>query len=480
MKKTGKLLSLLLVMVMVITSIPALVLADDDGQGPIWSYVYTRDDTLKINWNMSIIARNIIQMTEIYDAHEEYVTNAKSVIVDFSKAQPDSKGNIDAGLDCAGRRTNKDCTITIRSGGEKRYTWFWLSNSHLSGDKIIFEEGASVKEFILKDFYDLQTMDFIKDCKAESLEISSCYGLNSNFVIDSSYLKELTMEYCHGLKTLDLSKSGVKKLCVTRCEDITKIFLPDGLEELENCGCVNLKSVFIPASVTKISDEAFSGCDSLKTLFFGGTAEQWEEIYNGSEDLDDVMIIYNAKPGWYEIMNEGWAYITDEYSFAEGWTKINGYWYYFTPDALMNNDWQIIDGTWYYFGTNGIMKTGWQLVDGKWYYLAGNGAMRTGWIPDGGKWYYCDNNGAMVTGWKQVNGVWYFFKSNGEMAANEYCNGYWLSASGAWTYQYVAKWTEDSKGWWFGDTSGWYAKNESYTINGKVYNFDANGYCTNP
>ena len=66
------------------------------------------------------------------------------------------------------------------------------------------------------------------------------------------------------------------------------------------------------------------------------------------------------------------------------------------------------------------------------------------------------------------------------MASKEYVQGYWLNANGAWTYQYIASWKHDSKGWWYGDASGWYAKNGSFTIDGKLYDFDASGYCTNP
>ena len=66
------------------------------------------------------------------------------------------------------------------------------------------------------------------------------------------------------------------------------------------------------------------------------------------------------------------------------------------------------------------------------------------------------------------------------MAAEEYRDGYWLNSDGSWTYKYKASWRQDSKGWWYGDDSGWHAKSGSIKINGKKYNFDANGYCTNP
>ena len=62
------------------------------------------------------------------------------------------------------------------------------------------------------------------------------------------------------------------------------------------------------------------------------------------------------------------------------------------------------------------------------------------------------------------------------MAANEWCNGWWLNANGSWTYPYKATWRKNAKGWWFGDESGWYAKNCTITIDSKSYTFDANGY----
>ena len=86
----------------------------------------------------------------------------------------------------------------------------------------------------------------------------------------------------------------------------------------------------------------------------------------------------------------------------------------------------------------------------------------------------------MKTGWQLVDGVYYFFKPTGAMASDEYIDGYYLDKSGAWTYQYRASWKQDSKGWYYQDTAGWYAKNRDVMINGKLYNFNAEGYCTNP
>ncbi|WP_051689239.1 N-acetylmuramoyl-L-alanine amidase family protein [Butyrivibrio sp. AE2032] len=206
-----------------------------------------------------------------------------------------------------------------------------------------------------------------------------------------------------------------------------------------------------------------------------------------------------VKEGWYltngeyyyytdNVLQKGWFldgncwYYADTVTgvMAKFWQQIDGAWYYFGSNGQMRTGWQQIGGVWYYFGTNGKMRTDWQQISGKWYYFGSNGKMRTSWQQIGGTWYYFESSGAMVTGWKQISGTYYFFKTNGAMAANEYCGGYRLDADGKWTYTYKASWKKDSKGWWYGDSNGWYAKNETWKIDGKNYNFDKSGYCTNP
>ena len=46
--------------------------------------------------------------------------------------------------------------------------------------------------------------------------------------------------------------------------------------------CTRLSSIEIPDSVTGISDSAFLGCSSLKTINYSGTKAQWEAISKGS------------------------------------------------------------------------------------------------------------------------------------------------------------------------------------------------------
>lgn len=150
--------------------------------------------------------------------------------------------------------------------------------------------------------------------------------------------------------------------------------------------------------------------------------------------------------------------------------------------TAQNNSW-VKTSKGYIYKTTGstIVANGWKKINGKWYYFDKSGYMQTGWLKDGSKWYYLNSGGDMATGWLKVGSTWYFFiKTSGAMAANEWREGYWLSASGAWKYKHKGSWHKNSKGWWFGDSSGWYAKSTSQKINGKVYKFNSAGYCTNP
>ena len=199
-----------------------------------------------------------------------------------------------------------------------------------------------------------------------------------------------------------------------------------------------------------------------------------------NHELYIIEIVKSTINGWVMTEDGNWLYYKNG-ELAKGWLQVGSTWYYMDPDTgVMQTGWLEEDGKWYYLKPTGAMAIGWLSIDGKWYYFGSSGAMVTGWFKDGGKWYFCGPTGAMVTGWFQYGKTWYFMKSDGSMASNEYCRGYWLNSSGAWTYQYKADWKKDSKGWYYQDSTGWYARSCDLTIDGKSYNFNAAGYCTNP
>lgn len=128
-----------------------------------------------------------------------------------------------------------------------------------------------------------------------------------------------------------------------------------------------------------------------------------------------------------------------------------------TNTTAYKNEW--VDGKWYnsegISDYDGVLEwkcnsTGWWVEDSK------------GWYP--------------VSQWQKIDGKWYYFTESGYMDYSEYRDGYWLGADGALVEGYYGEWKSDSKGWWFEDTSGWYPQNKWLWINGKCYYFGGDGY----
>ena len=62
--------------------------------------------------------------------------------------------------------------------------------------------------------------------------------------------------------------------------------------------CKSFTSIFIPKSVTGIGDKAFSSCDGLKNVYYGGTASEWNMISIGATNtkLQNATFTYNYDP----------------------------------------------------------------------------------------------------------------------------------------------------------------------------------------
>ena len=52
--------------------------------------------------------------------------------------------------------------------------------------------------------------------------------------------------------------------------------------------CESLTSIFIPKNVSDIGDAAFANCVSLNLIQYGGTMEQWKNVYVGNNWIDNV------------------------------------------------------------------------------------------------------------------------------------------------------------------------------------------------
>lgn len=218
-----------------------------------------------------------------------------------------------------------------------------------------------------------------------------------------------------------------------------------------------LKTVYIPASLTSISTNAFKGCTALTDVYYGGTEKQAQEIKisAGNDALNNATWHYNYLQTGLQQINGRYVYFDSEGCVNVGFYKEDGKWHYVSPitGTFMKDCWNEEEGKWYYFLNDGAASTGWTSLGGAWYLMDQDGVMQTGWAEDKGKWYFMNGTGEMRTGWVTANGKWYFMAPNsGEMQTG------WVKCGGAWYYM-------DGSGamqtGWVTTGGRWYLMNES-------------------
>lgn len=103
-------------------------------------------------------------------------------------------------------------------------------------------------------------------------------------------------------------------------------------------------------------------------------------------------------------------------STGNGWQKnVAGKWNYYQNGNLCTGFFKDTDGRIYYFDPKTYnMVFGWQQINGKWYWFKWDGIMRTGWHLINNQWYYMDENGVTVQNeTRTINGTQYSFDANG-------------------------------------------------------------------
>lgn len=99
------------------------------------------------------------------------------------------------------------------------------------------------------------------------------------------------------------------------------------------------------------------------------------------------------------------------------------------------------------------------------------------WEQDTVGWSYFNGSSYQRSSWIELDGYWYYFDDNAYMDYSEYRDGCWLNSDGTWDTNYSGgHWASNDIGWWYTDASGWYPTSQWLWIDGSCYFFKADGY----
>ena len=122
----------------------------------------------------------------------------------------------------------------------------------------------------------------------QEIALEDLYALESINIPDG--VTRLKLSNCKSLKNIDLP-DGVTVLNLKNCESLTSIDIPDGVTDISLAGCKSLTSVIIPYSVTTISYDSFEGCSSLTSIIIPDSVTDISHgAFEGCSSLTSIII----------------------------------------------------------------------------------------------------------------------------------------------------------------------------------------------
>lgn len=111
---------------------------------------------------------------------------------------------------------------------------------------------------------------------------SSCSALKDVVIGNDARIGLSAFYDCQALESVRIGRNAaLKSGTFSLCANLKTAVLGDGLTEIPSSmfkGDSSLISVTIPASVKKIGLDAFDGCSSLETVYYGGSEKDWNAM----------------------------------------------------------------------------------------------------------------------------------------------------------------------------------------------------------
>lgn len=184
---------------------------------------------------------------------------------------------------------------TSQGGGEKSTS---TSTSTVDDGHI---EGSKGLQYTLSDDETYYILTGLGSCKDDELIVGNWY--NGKPVTEIGEAALSTGEGEWGPKTIRVSE-GITTISFRglRSRTVEYVYLPDSVTELAKATFIldkSLKAVVLPATLTKINDDAFMECP-VQDIYFKGTSTQWDNIdksLNNNTTLFKAAFHYGYKGG---------------------------------------------------------------------------------------------------------------------------------------------------------------------------------------
>ncbi len=162
-------------------------------------------------------------------------------------------------------------------------------------------EGSKGLQYTLSDDETYYILTGLGSCKDDELIVGNWY--NGKPVTEIGEAALSTGEGEWGPKTIRVSE-GITTISFRglRSRTVEYVYLPDSVTELAKATFIldkSLKAVVLPATLTKINDDAFMECP-VQDIYFKGTSTQWDNInksLNNNTTLFKAAFHYGYKGG---------------------------------------------------------------------------------------------------------------------------------------------------------------------------------------